>query len=79
MKTLLLFISLFMLLGIMKKPEPIQPCSELIYAHLYYKGNLVIVTERKKSYNFWYVDRPIRDHITGKLITADSVSVKLTP
>lgn len=72
MKTLLVFAALFMLLGV-KKPEPI------IYAHLYYKGKLVIVTERKTSYNFWYVDKPIRDHITGKLITADSISVKLTP
>lgn len=79
MRNLLLFFVLFMILGIDKKPEPIQPCSETLYAHLYYKGKKVIVSERKKSYNFWYVDRPIRDHITGQLITADSISVKLTP
>lgn len=79
MKNLLLFIVLFMLLGIAKKPAPIHPCPKTLYVHWYKEGKKVATFTRDSVYNFWYVDRPIRDQFTKERIIADSLVVKLTP
>lgn len=79
MKNIFLFVVLFMILSIAKKPEPLQPCPKTLYVHWYKEGKKVATFTRDSVYNFWYVDRPIRDQFTKEKIIADSLAITLNP
>ena len=79
MKNVMLFAVIFSLMGVIKKPETIQPCSDTVYCHFYSNGKKVAVTKRKQVSTFAPIGGKYKDQRTGKVFYPDSMAIKLTP